>query len=513
MKCLLIFPPGWMQFGPYLSLPLLKGCLQQAGVDVTLLDLNIEFYDWAASAATLDLFWPQLRERERDGAQKLGGVEYAKLAKALLSYEHLRERVEPAKDVLRSKELYLDHRARERAKADLCASLNVVECAFERFQLSMNQIIFGCGRRPERVLQFLRSDANMIRIFYQQRVRELLSDGEFDVIGFSLPAWEQLVPALTIAAGIRDDFGDSSHICMGGNYITRLVGTWGDKPHPYTNLVDSFSVFEGEGSLVQLCRAVASGTSLKAVENLVYREGEQLRRTHSGEVDINAVPCPDFDGLPLHKYFAPEPILPLFTSRSCAYKCSFCTIPYASSQFRQRTAENVANDMSQLSSKYGTRLFTFVDETLMVTALRGVADQVRARNLDVRWYGETRFHPKFDRDLAQALFQSGCRKLQFGLESYNQRVLNLMKKGVRVDCIPKNIEVCLEAGIAIHLFTFAGFPGETEEEARHSRICPPSRGRVCRKVWYPVFDGRLWGVQPRGLLRRVLSAGAIRRAV
>jgi len=70
-----------------------------------------------------------------------------------------------------------------------------------------------------------------------------------------------------------------------------------------------------------------------------------------------------------------------------------------------------------------------------------------------------------DEAATRQLYASGCRKLQFGLESYSQRVLNLMRKGTKIEHMLPNIEACLASGIAVHLFVIVGFPGEREEEA------------------------------------------------
>ncbi|MEW6734914.1 MAG: radical SAM protein, partial [Acidobacteriota bacterium] len=469
MRNLLIFPPGWMQFGPYLSLPLLKGFLKARGIETSILDLNLEFYDWVLSRSVLEQVEECLKARERADKSTLSAKEIAKLCKALLNHSYLVEHVESAKNTLRTAELYLDDRQRQQAKIDLCGALNLVESAFPGLTLTLSEISFSnCGLEPDEVIPFLSSNENIIKWFYEDRVCKLLKGETYDFIGFSLPAWEQFVPALTLARALRERQQDSLHLCMGGNYTTRLVGTWGEQAHPYTQLIDSFSLFEGEESLFQLLTALESGQPLDGVSNLAFRRKDKLVRTPLGGVDINAIPVPDFDGLPLDRYFVPEPILPLYTSRSCPWKCSFCTIPYASSKFRQRKAERVAEDLSTLKQKYGIRLFTFVDETLTVPILRNVSREIVARDLDIRWYGETRFHDSINEDLCKQMFQSGCRKIQFGLESYNQRILDLMRKDIKIDYILPNIKACLDAGIAVHLFTFYGFPGEEEAEARQT---------------------------------------------
>ena len=250
MRALLIFPPGWMQFGPYLSLPLLKGYLKQKGIKIEIMDLNIEFYDWVLSPETLRELSPRLRKREKNSS--LSEIEYAKVCKGLLTVDHSIANIDRAKSVIKNSELYVDHSKREWAKKVIGESLNLIESSYDRFRLNLNQIYFGnCGLVPEKVLSFLDSDQNIVKFFYEQKVRSLLKKG-YDFVGFSLPAWEQLVPSLTIAKNIKRDFGDQVHICMGGNYITRLVGTWKGELHPFATLVDSFSLFEGEESLYKL---------------------------------------------------------------------------------------------------------------------------------------------------------------------------------------------------------------------------------------------------------------------
>ena len=76
-----------------------------------------------------------------------------------------------------------------------------------------------------------------------------------------------------------------------------------------------------------------------------------------------------------------------------------------------------------------------------------------------------RFENALDGDLLEKMSKSGCQKLVLGLESYNQRILDLMKKGIRTDVVKRILDECLNAGISFHLYTIVGFPTETEKEA------------------------------------------------
>jgi len=61
--------------------------------------------------------------------------------------------------------------------------------------------------------------------------------------------------------------------------------------------------------------------------------------------------------------------------------------------------------------------------------------------------------------------EAGCQKLVFGLESFNQRVLNTMKKGTQTETVKRILDTCLKEEIAFHLYVIVGFPTETKKEA------------------------------------------------
>ncbi len=60
---------------------------------------------------------------------------------------------------------------------------------------------------------------------------------------------------------------------------------------------------------------------------------------------------------------------------------------------------------------------------------------------------------------------AGCQKIVFGLESFNQRVMDFMKKGIKQDSVRRITEDCVDLGIAVHCYIIVGFPTEIEKEA------------------------------------------------
>ena len=75
----------------------------------------------------------------------------------------------------------------------------------------------------------------------------------------------------------------------------------------------------------------------------------------------------------------------------------------------------------------------------------------------------------FTSEICRIMRQAGCLQVGFGLESYNQRVLDLMKKGTQVAEVIPILKRFRDAGIRTHLNIMIGFPTETLEEAEETK--------------------------------------------
>ena len=59
-------------------------------------------------------------------------------------------------------------------------------------------------------------------------------------------------------------------------------------------------------------------------------------------------------------------------------------------------------------------------------------------------------------------------RMTTGLESGSQRVLNLMRKGTRIDRTERAIRAAHAAGISVRVTMITGYPGETAEDVRET---------------------------------------------
>lgn len=460
-RILLVNPPIWNVYAPHLAVPLLAAVMRRHGWQVSSLDLSIEQTDWLLSAEGLEALLPQAERRlSETAADKQRAHE-----EILAVFGDTVARIDSARAALKSRDILTDPLAFTDAATVVRNGLACVSVSFPglNFDLRGNFSCFS-HRRSDSVLEAARSaDRNVYGWALEHRPILELEDSDLAVVGISVSADTQLIAALTVARHVKRRRPDV-HVVMGGNLTTRMVSRWQEE-HPFFEYVDSFVSYEGEDALPALCDRI-TGADDRTVPGLLERDGRGgLLRTPAAMVDVSDLPTPDFDGLPLDRYFAPGPVLPLQASRSCAWDCAFCSIPFASNKFRIRRADQVVHDMAALATKHGSDTFMFVDEIMTLTSLRGVSRQLIDGGHKLSWYGETRFSKGLDEELARALRDSGCRRLDLGLESYNQRVLDLMRKGTKVADIEPSLQALLGNRVPVHLFCMTGFPGETEEEA------------------------------------------------
>jgi radical SAM superfamily enzyme YgiQ (UPF0313 family) len=251
------------------------------------------------------------------------------------------------------------------------------------------------------------------------------------------------------------------------------------------DLFDSAVVFEGETPLLRLVEALGGNGDLSAVPNLIYRPTGTFDRNGSriqvnacaGPEEIERLPLPDFDGLPLDRYLTPKLVLPLATSRRCYHgRCAFCNVGYGgSASFQQLPGEQVVSQMAALSKipargrdRYGVRHIFFADEVISPRNLWEMSTALEALGSPSHWCGCVRFEKALTGELLERMARGGCRMLLFGLETASEPIMRRIAKGTQQAQMSRILREGARVGIWNHTFFFFGFPGETIEHAQET---------------------------------------------
>jgi radical SAM superfamily enzyme YgiQ (UPF0313 family) len=483
LKAMLLFPPEWVPTAPYLALPSLTAVLRQHGHAVIQKDVNIEMYDlffsdafliWVKARMAMQLRALEEKEKvewltERETEQKA-----CLAAKVDLDLFDLIERAESAKRVVRGEEFY-DADRLEWALNTFREVMQFISAAYYPASIVFYPMESNLGYRPgvsREVFACLEDDqVNVYRDVCRQLVLPAVSKEAPDVVGVSIGTQMQFLAGLTFCTMIKDTF-PGVHVTVGGNVITRLQEELPNHEWFFNSVVDSAVLYEGEHALLWLLEALNGERALTAVPNLIYRDpaGIHVNREIYTE-KMTALPLPDFDGLPLDRYFVPMRILPYLATRGCYWgRCTFCDHGQGYfDQYRGMPAHEVVRQIKELKEKYRATHFLFADESYPPALFKKVSQLLMEQDVGIKWTTLIRFEETLHEQDLQVAAKAGCCTLYYGMESANERVLGLMDKHVKKSVIERNLRDAAKAGIWNHVMAFYGFPGETREEAEETR--------------------------------------------
>jgi hypothetical protein len=280
-----------------------------------------------------------------------------------------------------------------------------------------------------------------------------------DVVGFSMIFSNQLPVGALLGKILRKEhrlpvlFGGSCFADSAEHFLN-----W------YPESADLIVAGEGEDALKQY---LSEPNAPEKVPGGVYfgadRKVQKIEKSYSKSIDYYG--APDFSDTDPKRYFSPEPIVPLLLSRGCYWRrCTFC-VHYRSAGLTYRMhSMDFTIEMLRSFVDQGIRHFAFIDEMISPPHFVRLARAIKDANLDIAYYALTKPNAEFTGENLLEMAESGCKYLLWGLESANQRVLDLMDKGTRIEDVSKVLKRAYAAGIYNHTFMICGFPTETESE-------------------------------------------------
>jgi radical SAM superfamily enzyme YgiQ (UPF0313 family) len=255
----------------------------------------------------------------------------------------------------------------------------------------------------------------------------------------------------------------NTFLAMGGPHVSYL---W-EEVLLNEPAVDAVGMFEGEQTIVELAQFLtANDRELDAIAGLGIRlDGKAVKTPRrKAERDLDRLPLPARELLPMAEYRRPGTIM---TSRGCPEKCIFCIASTYEGAYRMRGAESVLDELSILRHTYGIREIYFLDNVFTVDPqrVRDICGQIVERELDIRFHCVSRAN-LLTLELALWLKRAGCVRVEIGVESGSQDLIDAYKKRISLEHVHRAADAALDAGLQ-PMFTFQiGSPFETEETLR-----------------------------------------------
>ncbi len=242
---------------------------------------------------------------------------------------------------------------------------------------------------------------------------------------------------------------------------------------------------EAEETLPRLVRSLTDprgipGLSLRRNGDIVHHENAPLI------ADLDELPFPARHLVRniRHKYHNPKlglrPFTAVSTSRGCSYLCTYC-VPSSQSFAREidhkkshdgrkpkvmkRSPKSVGEEFRQLVTE-GYRAASILDDQFLWEEERTVKISEAIKPSGIRWGCLARADRVTPRAL-KAMAEAGCQYIDLGVESFDQKVLDDIKKGCDVETQVRGIRLVQEHGIEAKInIMFGSSPLEDKASIR-----------------------------------------------
>ncbi|NQU77211.1 B12-binding domain-containing radical SAM protein [Candidatus Falkowbacteria bacterium] len=294
-----------------------------------------------------------------------------------------------------------------------------------------------------------------------------------DIVG--LTATSLTLPALFRSAEIIKKV-DPGIVIVAGGYGPTLEA---EKILGEEKNIDIIMDGESEATIVELVKVIENNESLDQVQGILYRERGEVRKTEMRE-QIN-----DLDSLPMPAYHLLEPHYSTYTgvhgellkmpnavmlgSRGCPHRCIFCSNKMIKVRFR--SPSNICDELEYLRDKLGFKSAQLYDnEFVGMTANQNqwvgdLCDEIIKRGLDnMEFLVQGRCNKFIDLEILKKMRRAGFKWVWWGVESGSQKVLDAIKKDIKVDDIKRTFKLAKEAGLKSMSFIMVGLPKETRED-------------------------------------------------
>jgi len=343
---------------------------------------------------------------------------------------------------------------------------------------------FQAHRRVDLPLNLLHPATPLVHAGFRVRLIDQFADPDWETklqealrekpvcFGVSCMTGPQIKRALAVCRTLKERYPDVPTV-WGGIHPSILPEQ--TLQHP---LVDIVVIGEGEATLLDLVTTLADGKPLSGVAGIGYRENGRVRLTENRPfVDLNAQPPLAYELVDVNRYrrkmFGADHVA-YCSSRGCPFRCGFCYGGVVHRRkWRAKQPERVVEELTRLIRDYGIHGFNFTDDNLFTNmdhAHRLMEQIVRAK-IKIR-IGKLHIRidaiRRMDNDFLDLLAGVGVERLTIGVESGNQRVLDLIEKNLRVEhVLEASRKLIGRPFVPMYLFMM-GLPTETPEEFRQS---------------------------------------------
>ncbi|KKL67512.1 hypothetical protein LCGC14_2134230, partial [marine sediment metagenome] len=227
---------------------------------------------------------------------------------------------------------------------------------------------------------------------------------------------------------------------------------------------------EGEETIVELVKVLENGHRFSEVKGIYYKNKGKVvftgDRALIENLDNITFPARHLLKHPFD-YIPPDalriPVATIMTSRGCPAGCTYCcTKLIFARKMRFRSMRNVVDEIEDAIENYGFKEIHIMDDCFTVSKKRvfQFRDEIKKRGIETTFLFPNGVRAdQVDEDILKVLKDLGLLSLGFGIESGNQRILDNIKKGIKLDRIREAFRLSKKYGFETWGFFMIGLPG------------------------------------------------------
>ena len=237
---------------------------------------------------------------------------------------------------------------------------------------------------------------------------------------------------------------------------------------------------EPEYTMLELVKALEAKSNIKGIKSVSFRANDEIIH------NANREPIEDLDSLPFPArhlleekdvYYNPKlgmrPFTAVCTSRGCSYRCIYC-VPSSLSfsreleykhymekkpPVRKRSSENIIEEFKLLKSQ-GYKAVNVQDDQFVWGEERTIKICEGIKNLEI--VGLLARSDHLTEPIVKAMAEAHCKFIDLGVESFNQEILDYVKKDIDVKKNEEAIKLVKKYGISAKInIMFGASPLET----------------------------------------------------
>lgn len=240
---------------------------------------------------------------------------------------------------------------------------------------------------------------------------------------------------------------------------------------------DFVCIGESELILRDLCKFSIEKRDLKFVRGIAFFQNSKIIKTEPNDYlkSLDSLPFLAYDLVDMNFYTQPSvlnfrgvPLVSfvLLTMRGCPFNCEFCIERKgAYKNVRLMSFKRVVDEIEFLVKNFHIDGLNFYDDIFTLDKLRllNFCKELRSRKIKILWECSSRV-TFITEETAREMAKAGCYQISFGVESGSQRILDLLKKEIKVEQVKPAFDLCKKYKIRQFANFMVNLPTETDED-------------------------------------------------